>query len=271
VATESKKAASAPNLNGLDRIIVILDALSALPGGTLTSIARATGLSEPTTHRYLGALREHKLVYKDAETGTYSLGIKLFELGHSALRGFDPRSVARPHLESLRDRFGETSVMAMNDDGRLVVIAAAQAFHGVAMGAKVGEPDFWHSTSLGRAILAELDPVEAAGILGATELTAFTSRTLSDPADILSSLKRVQSQGYAIDDEESEIGLRCVGAAVHDAHGRPTFAISVSGPTYRMTPAMVPEIAQAVSETAKSLSRELGWQGAPTAEAALSS
>nr|WP_156609255.1 IclR family transcriptional regulator [Auraticoccus cholistanensis] len=262
VTAQKHEVKASSSLNGLDRIVAVLDALRESPGATLAAVARATGLSEPTTHRYLAALREHRLVTRDSESNTYTLGIKLFELGHSALRGQDPRAAARPHLEALRDQFGETSVLAVHDEDRLVIIAAVEASHGVAKGAKVGEQDCWHSTSLGKAILAELDPDEARSLLCQGPLERFTSRTLTDPDEVLASLRRVRADGVAVDDEESEIGLRCVGAVVRDAHGAPTYAISVSGPTYRITLDAVPRISEAVRRAAAAISTELGHLGA---------
>lgn len=248
-------------MNGLDRIVAVLDALQSRPGATLAEIARAAELSEPTTHRYLAAMRDHRLVIRDAGAGTYRLGTKLFELGHSALRGQDPRAAAKPHLRALRDQFGETAVLASNDGGRLVVIAAEEALHGVAKGAKVGESDYWHSTSLGKAILAEMDLDQTRELLSVAEFPRLTSRTLTDPDELIASLQSVRSDGVAMDDEESEIGLRCVGAAVRDAHGVASFAISVSGPTYRITLDAVSHVAKAVREAADAISRDLGWSG----------
>jgi len=247
-------------LHGLDRMVAIMDALMETPEATLAAISRATGLSEPTVHRYLGSLRRHGLVSRTA-AGTYSLGLRLFELGYSALLGQPPAVVARPHLESLRDQFGETVVMAENEGTRLTLIAAAESLHGVSKGAKVGEPDFWHSTSLGKAILAELDPKRARVILEESQPTRFTSRTMTDIDEILASLGRVRANGFAMDDEESEVGLRCVGAAVRDAQGVPRFAISVSGPAYRITLDAVPEIATAIKAAASELSGALGCLG----------
>lgn len=264
VASEPDEAKRPSSLNGLDRVVAVLDALRATPGATLAAVARATGLSEPTTHRYLAAMREHRLVSRDPETGAYQLGMKLFELGHSALDAQDPRSVARPYLESLRDQFGETSVLAVRQDARLVLIAAVEGSHGVAKGARVGEQDYWHSTALGKSILAELDPDEARAILADTELTRFTNRTLIDPDDVIAALTRVRTEGVAMDDEESEIGLRCVGAVVRDAHGTHRYAISVSGPAYRITLGVVSDIAKSVREAAHGISRELGYAEAST-------
>lgn len=248
-------------LNGLDRIVAVLDALQRAPGATLAEVARATDLSEATTHRYLAALREHRLIMRDAKAGNYRLGTKLFELGHSALRGQDPPSVAQPHLRALRDEFGETAVLAANYDGRLVIIAVEEALHEVAKGAKIGEPDPWHSTSLGKAILAEMPAAQARTILEGNECTPLTPRTLTDPKAVLASLHQVHSDGVAMDDEESEIGLRCIGAAVRDARGLPSFAISVSGPTYRITLDTVSSVARAVKAAAAAISRDLGWPG----------
>lgn len=241
-------------------MVAIMDALMATPEATLASVSRATGLSEPTVHRYLASLRQHGLVSRTAG-GTYSLGLRLFELGYSALLGQPPAVVARPHLESLRDQFGETVVIAENEGTRLTVIAAAEGLHGVSKGAKVGEPDYWHSTSLGKVILAELKPEHARATLEQAQLERFTSRTMTDIEEVLGSLGRVRANGFAMDDEESEIGLRCVGSVVRDAQGAPRFAISVSGPTYRITLDAVPGIAAALRAVAAELSEDLGCLG----------
>lgn len=255
------QADASGGLNGLDRMVSILEALQTDGDATPAALARATGLSEPTVHRYLSALRHHGLVIRVRGSGTYSLGVKLFELGHSALRNQKPAVVARPHLEALRDLFGETVVFAEHTGNRLLVIAGAEGLHGVAKGAKVGEPDYWHSTSLGKSILAELPGDEARSILEQTELTRFTSRTMTEVGEILDSLRRVSTAGFAIDDEESEIGLRCVGSVVHDVHGAPRFAISLSGPTYRVHLDAVPAIAAATREAAAAIAHDLGWLG----------
>lgn len=250
-------AAPASALNSVDRAVAVLEALQVSPGASLAEVARSTGLSEPTTLRYLSALRDHRFVTRDPYTGAYQLGIKLFELGHRALGEPDPRDVARPYLRALRDEFGETAEMAVHEEGRLVVIEVEQALHDVAKGATVGEPDHWHSTSLGKSILAELDEPAARTILAGAKLTRFTSRTMVDPDEVLVSLRKIRAAGYAIDDEESEVGLRCIGAAVNDAFDEPRFAISLSGPTYRMTLDSVSRIAKAVRETAAEISRAL--------------
>ena len=195
-----------------------------------------------------------------SDSGTYSRGTRLFELGHKALRDQRPASVARPHLEALREAFGETAVLAERDGHRLIVIAAAAGVHGVAKGARVGEPDQWHSTSLGKAILAALPEDEAREVLLSHDLVRFTSRTLVDVTDILGSLRRVRAEGIAIDDEESEIGLRCIGSVVHDAFGRPRFAISVSGPAYRITLDAITPIAEAIKAAAGQISHDLGCE-----------
>jgi IclR family acetate operon transcriptional repressor len=244
-------------MTGVDRVASVLDALQERRVASLAEVARAAGLSEPTAHRYLSALSEHRLVTRDPYTGAYRLGLKLFELGRNALPLPDPREAARPHLRALRDQFGETAEMAAHDGSRLIIIAVEEALHGVAKGAHVGEPDRWHSTSLGKSILAELDPATARSILEAATLTRFTSRTLVDPDEVLASLARVRANGYAMDDEESEVGLRCIGAVVRNGRGEPRYAISVSGPTYRITLESVDRIAAAVRQAAEAISREL--------------
>lgn len=251
---------------GLDRAMAVLEALEAHPGGSLAQIARATGLSDPTALRYLVGLQRHGLVERDAVTGRYSLGVRLFELGQRAIRQRDPRRVALPVLSELHDRFGETVDLAMRHGDRLILVEAMVATHSLGKGAIVGEEDLWHCTSLGKAILAALPEAEARGIVERRGMERFTMRTLTDVDMLLRDLERVRERGYAVDDEESELGLRCVGAVVRDHRAAPAYAISVSGPEHRLRTANVDEVGEAVRDAAARISAQLGYHDALSRE-----
>lgn len=255
--------------------MAVLEALEEHPGGSLAQIARATGLSDATALRYLAGLQRHGLVERDAVTGRYSLGVRLFELGQRAIRQRDPRRVALPALAALHDRFGETVDLGMRHGDRLILVEALVATHSLGKGAVVGEEDLWHCTSLGKAILAALPEAEARGILRRRGMEQLTPRTLTDVDMLLRDLERVRERGYAIDDEESEVGLRCVGAVVRDHRAAPAYAISVSGPEHRLRTSNVAEVGEAVVEAAAAISAQLGYHegllpepdSAPTATA----
>lgn len=259
MVSQGERDSSAGALVGLDRAVAILESLKSAKGPlTLAEVSRATGLREPTALRYVTALRGHRLVRRDPDTGRYTLGVRLFEFGQHALGAVDPRKAALPVMDKLLERFGETVELAMREGDRLLILEARAGLHSVSKGAKVGETDPWHSTSLGKALLAELPSEECRELLERVGMPGFTSRTITDPQVLLIALERVRGDGFAVDDEESEEGLRCVGAAIHDAAGEARFALSVSAPGHRLTYADVAEVGPAVRDAAQRISTALG-------------
>lgn len=229
---------------------------------SLADVARATGLSEPTVLRYLAALRKHRIIAKDASEGTYRLGARLREWGEAVPWDIDPRVVAAEPLRRLADELGETVELVAVEGDRVVVIAAAQSVHAIGKVARLGEEEPWHSTSVGKAILSHADEGFRERILTASGLTAFTERTLTDVAAVRADVLRVTERGYAIDDEESESGLRCIGVALRAGDGRYTMAVSASGPVYRMGPEREAAIAERVASAAVAIEVGLGMREA---------
>lgn len=251
--------------NAIDRAVAVIDVVRGAAGSNLAQVARATQLSEPTTLRYLNALRHHRIIRRDPDTSTYSLGMRLFEWGESARSAYDPRQLAAPILDEIASLYGDTVELASIDFGSsLIVLDARQGTHGISKLARIGDQEQWHSTSLGKALLASMENEQWMDILSNRALKRFNDRTMTTIAELRAELARVRERGYAIDDEESEAGLRCVGVAINDLNGRPAFAISVSGPSYRITDRTVPEIAKTLTDAASRLERAWGYLS-PTA------
>ena len=247
------------SVSGVDRTVAVLDAVGGSRARTLSEIARRAGLDEATTLRYLSALSGHELVVRDDETGRYSLGLRLFQLGQQAMGLRDVRKLALPHMERLLDEFEETVNIAHWRGERLVVIDVLESLRSIRRGASIGEPDLWHASALGKAILAQLDPALARRLLETADRRRFTEHTLVTVDEVLVNLDAVRSRGYAIDDEEYESGLRCVAAAIPDARGRPSYALSVSGVASRMPPQVTEQMGQAVRAAAAAISSGLGF------------
>jgi IclR family acetate operon transcriptional repressor len=246
----------------VDRVVAVLACLEARSGLRLSEIARDVGLSEPTTLRYLANLVEHGLVERDA-AGRYGLGLRLFQLGQRAVGQRDVRKVALPKLERLLERFEETVNLAVRRNDDLVIIDVLESHRSIRKGASIGEPDSWHCSALGKAILSRLPEGEARAILARRGTRRHTAHTLATVDDVLRDLERVRARGYSIDDEEAEVGLRCVAAPVCDRRGDPVYAISVSGPATRVAPDTVPDIGAEVVAAASAVSTALGYQGEP--------
>ncbi|MBZ2194739.1 IclR family transcriptional regulator [Occultella gossypii] len=253
--------ARSTGFQGIDRMVAIVDAVRAAQPATLARIARDSVLTEPTALRYLNALRDHRIVRRDPDTGTYTLGMRLYEWGESAESAYDPIKAAGPLLDRLVDEHGETVEIAGLEAGdRLIVLDARPGTHGISKTARVGDEEEWHATSVGKALLAAMPTSRADELIRRVRLRRFTENSLTSVADLQRDLELSRRRGYSVDDEESEIGLRCVGVGARDRNGEPMFAFSVSGPSYRMTDAAITRIAQSLTRAATQFERAWGLQ-----------
>jgi IclR family acetate operon transcriptional repressor len=243
----------------VDRASAIIGVFDGKAEWSLAEIARATGLSEATALRYLASLVRNGLVEREELSGQYRLGLRLFQLGQRALGDPDPRKVALPFMERLLERFEETVNLAMRHGDEIVIIEVIEGTRSIKKGATIGEQDFWHSSALGKSILAFLPKDEVRGIIRRRGAPRYTGTTLTTFKELAGAIERVRELGYAIDDEEAEEGLRCVGAAIFDQRGRPSYAISLSGPANRFTPPVTREMGEEVSSAAASISTKLGY------------
>ena len=250
------------SLESIDRMIAVLNALENAHDQSLEQVARGAGLSESTALRYLMSLAKHDLVERNARTGTFRLGLRLFRLGTLAVDRRDVVGIARPTMEQLLKTFGESVNLATRQQGNIVLVSVLDSPNPVRKGARAGETDAWHSTGLGKSLLAAMPEAEAREILESIRLTRFTPNTLASPEQLWKDLKSTRARGYAIDDEESNEGLRCVAAAIRDHDGNATYAISVSGPKSRMSYSRIQEIGHALAERAAELSNDLGHRHA---------
>jgi IclR family acetate operon transcriptional repressor len=252
-------------IDAVDRAIAILEALGHDAPISQAQLARATNLSEATVFRYLTALGRHDLVERDGDFGRYRLGIRLFQLGQRALANRDPRLIAFPTMRHLLERFGETVNLAMRWGNTLVLIDALESERSLKRGARVGERDTWHASSIGKAILAQLPEADVRTIISVCGLTAHTPRTVTGIDALLKQCAQIRKRGYAIDDEEGEQGLRCVGAPIFDRTGAPAYALSLSGPSARLSLATLATMGEELAAAAALISERLGYtEAAPS-------
>lgn len=242
----------------LDRAVAILRVLEKEEQPlSLTVIARDVGLGQATTSRYLASLVGHGLVDK-VDGNLFVLGINLYLLGKKSLHRRDVRLSARPILEEIHARYNETVSLALWIKQELVVVDCIEALQVLRQGAAVGVQNPWHASSLGKSILAWLKEDEIAELLGTRHLERYTPHTLKDVGELMAQLPIIRANGYAVDDEESTLGGRCVGAAIFDASERPFAAISISGPTTRISSQSMPSVGKDIAEAASRISRAMG-------------
>ena len=245
-------------LQGLDRVVAILDLLGASDDSlNLAEICQRMGLHKSTAHRALMALERTGMIER-ASASRYRLGLKLYDMGNRAVEQIDLRSRVHPHLRKLALRVGETVHLGVLHKTRVVYIDKVEPINRrVCISSRTGTSNPVYSTSLGKAILAYLPAEEVAKTVTKIQFTGFTSKTLSSADELLEALDRVRRRGYAVDDEEMEIGTRCVGAPILDATGRPIAAVSISGSATRLAAHCVPAIAQHVIRCSQEISSAL--------------
>jgi IclR family transcriptional regulator, acetate operon repressor len=240
----------------LERGLRLLQFFAAAGEATPAEAAKATGLSRSATYRIADRLRGWGFLELNPATDGLRLGSEAVRLGMAALASLEVTGVAPPHLRALADRTRETVNLAVVDGDAVVYIHKEEGTLAVKMTAQLGTRRPLHCTALGKAYLAALPRRELEARLAGLELARFTAATITDPDRLAAELERVRARGYAIDDEEVEEGVFCLGAAVRD-HRRAVAAISVAGPAYRLR-AQADRVGPAVAETAAAISRRLG-------------
>lgn len=244
-------------VQSVDRALDILELLASRPGTLgVTEIARGTGLAPGTAHRLLVGLAQRGWVRQDPGR-RYGVGPAALRLGGAASTKL--AAVAAPFLRAAVEATGETANLASLDGDVMVYVAQSPSPHTLRIFAEVGRPVPLHSTAVGKVVLAGMDPGLAQELLAGTGLVARTPRTLTDPDDLRAELDRVRAQGWAMDDEEQELGVRCVAVPVGTGSERARMALSVSGPTERMSRERAVSVVPALTRIAEDLGRsELG-------------
>lgn len=241
-----------------DLLLAILASQSAPV--TLKTLAAQTGLNISTVHRILGALAAIGLV-EHQSGGLYRLGLRWLEYGNLVRERLQIRDVARPFIEHLHDAIGEPVNLAIRDGDEIIYLdrAAANAAR-VRVFYRVGSRAPLHLTSLGKLFLAEDSASEVAAYAKRTGLPGNTEYSLTNLASLHKALARVKDHGIAFDNEEAELGLRCVAAPVRDDRGTLVGAISVSSPTERFSDhetAWVPALKTCADEVSQALGARL--------------
>jgi DNA-binding IclR family transcriptional regulator len=250
----------------LDRALAILDTLSAEgPDLSLGEISEKLGLHKSTAHRLIMVLERHKLIERNSVNGRYRLGLKLFELGTRAVSQLDLRERARPFLERLVLETSETVHLCILDDSEVVYLDKVEPTRSVRMATSVGRRNPAHCTAVGKAIMAYLSDAQVEVIVRKQGLRAMTANTITSFVELKKELSAIRERGYAIDNEEIEEGVRCVGCVVRNFSGEPLAAISVSAPAFRLTKEKVKSLSPPVVAAANALSVELGFKKEPLA------
>ncbi len=261
--TAGRPAGSGKSTSGHSQSLVrglnLLERLAANPGGlALSEVAEQADLAPSTTHRLLQALQSQGFVAQDSELGVWKIDVKTFRIGNSFLEARDFVGTSRPFLRRLTAQTGETANLGVRDDGTAVFLAQSESPQMMRMITRLGSRAPLHASGVGKALMAWLPDDEVARILDERGLARVTENTLHTPAALREGLAEIRRQGFACDREEHAIGLHCVAACIHDEHGTPLAAISVSGPKARIPEERLAELGALVRDTAAEITARLG-------------
>jgi IclR family acetate operon transcriptional repressor len=247
-------------VQSVDRALHLLDLLAEAGGeATLTALAEAAGLHASTCHRLLSALVRRGYVTQVRSNGAYTIGAQVLHLTQICLRQVDLPRRAQPHLERVNRVTGETVHLAAMQGDSLITVAKRDALHAVRVDTgALGKSDAAHATAHGKAILAWLTEDAIRRIVTARKMRRFTANTITTLPDLIEELRLVRRNGYALDREEFQPGVICVGAPIRDYPGAVIGSISASTPTMRAAEAHLDLIKREVVAAARALSLELG-------------
>lgn len=227
-------------------------------GLTPIEIAQKLQLHKSTVHRLLMILEQHRLIAKKGNK--YYLGLKLFILGNKVAADLEIRKHAPIYLQQLVAETGETAHLCILDENKVLYLEKVEASRTVRVPSNVGSRYPAHCGGAGKALLAYLDEEELENFMRECSFEAFTMNTATTPEQLRKELELVRQRGFSLDNEEFEEGLKCIGAPVRDHTGKSVAAISIAGPTSRITEDKVELLAKFVVRAADKLSYELGYQ-----------
>ena len=257
------EAASGPaktpgTIQVIERMMSLLDALAASPeSASLKQLAQATDLHPSTAHRILAAMSAARFVERQ-DAGTYRLGIRLLELGGIVKSRINMREVALPFMQELHEKIGEAINLGARHEDEIVYLERTSSGRAlVRVVYLVGGRAPLHLTSLGKLFLAAESAQKVRDYAKRTGLPGKTPHSLTSLVALEKELDKVRRHGIAYDDEEAEIGLKCVAAPIHDDEGNVVAALSVSAPADRHDP----DWARQVKQTADAVSQTLGYTG----------
>lgn len=244
-------------ITSLEKGMRVLELLAEKEALSVTKVAEELGFNRTNSHRYLATLRKLGYVDQDADS-RYHLTFKVLELGGRFLSRFEIRRISRPSLQEISSLFSETVNLGFWERHGIRVLDKIDSPNVLRTDPTLGTLMPAHCTSSGKAILAYLPHDEQDAFLAAAPFAAFSSTTITTREAFLKELKRIRDRGFAVDNEEWLPGIRCVAAPIFDYTGRPSYSISVAGPSFRMTRETVDRIRKKLLEACDRISTALG-------------
>lgn len=245
-------------VQALERGLVVLRTLAADGALTLSELSDRLDLPAATLHRLLATLDKLRFARFDRTSQRWSVGVEAYRTGTSFLRQTNLLEIGRRAMRRLMEDTGETANMAVRDGGEVVFVGQVETDAPIRAFFGPGARGALHASGIGKALLSTLPPDEADNLLSRTGLREFTPKTRTSLADLRRDLTESAARGWAVDDEERYLGMRCVAAPIFDSSGDAVAGISVSGPSVRLDRAAMEAIGPRVRAAAHEVQEGLG-------------
>jgi len=250
------ESTATPGIQVIDRAAALLDAIARYPEPVSLKVLGAdTGLHPSTAHRILGALIQNRFVEKDA-AGRYRLGLRLLQLGVRLHGDVDMRAVARPIMESLRDKLGESVNLTIREGDEVVYLDKATPNRMIHVQQLVGSRAPLHVTAVGKLMLGASGEEAMRAYARRTNLPSYTRNTITALPRLITECTSALAAGYALDNEEAELDVGCIGVLLYESTGRVAGGLSVSAPIERRRLDWITDVIAA----GRRISEQLGWR-----------
>ncbi|MFZ1815858.1 MAG: HTH-type transcriptional regulator BhcR [Rhizobiaceae bacterium] len=244
-------------IQSLDRAMEVLETVASGTGMSLTEIANSASQSPATCYRILTTLRKHRMVEFDEVNQLWHVGLQAFRIGSSFLGRSRILEISRPIMQGLMSATGETANLAILDRSEVVFISQVETHETIRAFFRPGTRGPGHASGIGKAIMAYLPHDHAAKLIPAT-LESFTPLTFTNRESFLRELSSIRLTGFAVDNEERTLGMRCIAAPIFNAWGEPIAGVSLSGPSVRVRTEFDRQFGQLVREAADEITVATG-------------
>jgi DNA-binding IclR family transcriptional regulator len=248
-------------IQSLDRGIAILFLLKQKGSATVTEIAEALNIHKSSASRLVDTLRQYDLIQQDPVSKKFKLGYRLLFLGENIQRNTRVIETARPFLFKLSSAFKESVHLSTFYNKKVYIVDQIRSNKEYQLPAALGMIEPAHASSLGKSIFAYRTPEFITKYMNDCGMHAFTENTITGIDSLLAHLSQIRHQGYALDDQELKIGVRCIAAPIFNRYGEVNFSVGISGPAKDFSSDRVIKFCQLLKKTCMEISQELGYQG----------
>ncbi|ACB96997.1 HTH-type transcriptional regulator BhcR [Beijerinckia indica] len=245
-------------VQSLDRALTLIELVAQSDGIGLTTLSQRADMPPSTVHRLLMTLAAHGFVEMHEQDQRWSIGVEAFRAGMAFQRRNNAVTLGRPVMQELMELSGETANIGIFEGGEVVFVTQVESYDPIRAFFRAGERRSAHASGIGKAMLAHMPRETIERVIQQKGLPAFTENTITDPTSLFIDLENIQQRGYAIDNQERNLGMRCIAAAIFNEFGEAVAGVSVSGPASRLSDERIDVLGPQVRQGAAKITRLIG-------------